>query len=843
MEKAQILVVEDEAIVAKHVQRALERVGYTVVGIAYTGEEAVRKAIEASPDLVLMDISLGGKMDGVEAAELIWEQSDVPVIYLTAYTDSETLERAKVTSPLGYIVKPFEERELHSTIEMALHRHALEKRLSESRRWLATTLDSIGDAVIAADTDCRITFVNRVAETLTGWTRDEAAGREFGDVAVILNERSRLPIENPIARTLDEGKVIKGMDGSVLVSRDGRETPVSDSASPIVDEKGRVSGVVLVLQDVTDRKEAESKIREQYIAIETQATELEAANAELRETQERLIEANEELSRSEEKFRTIFENANDEIMYLDESGRIIDVNSRIEDVFGWTRDEVVGRDFTEFLFAEGEVMQDLVDGFAAVAKTGSGGLRTFEGKRKDGSKVFVEASSRLVSREGGAKGVLIIARDVTERKRAEEQIIRRNRELAALNDIAQTISQSHALNEILNNALDKSLEILNVEIGGVHLMDGGRLRLAAHRGISDRAAEHFGTVEAGEGYLGMAAQSGEPLFVESLPETVRAVPDGIAGTVLGERLQSGVFVPLKARGEVLGVMCAFTKGARVFSPEDRDLLITIGHQVSTAVENAQLIEEASRARALEELDRLRTTLLASVSHELRTPLTSIKGISSSLVQPDIEWDADTRREFLGIVDREADILVHIVNDLMLMSQLEAGLMQMERRRSRVSTIVHQIEDQLARLVRGHQFEVDVDSDLAPVYADDVRIGQVMSNLVSNAVSYSDEGSTIRLSARQEGAEVVLSVNDEGIGIPSDHLGKVFDRFYRLESGVAHRRGGTGLGLPICRGIVEGHGGRIWVESEPGKGSTFSFSLPVFSDRAGRSDRQAELSSG
>ncbi len=248
--------------------------------------------------------------------------------------------------------------------------------------------------------------------------------------------------------------------------------------------------------------------------------------------------------------------------------------------------------------------------------------------------------------------------------------------------------------------------------------------------------------------------------------------------------------------------------------------------VKDITERKRADEATARAKALEELDSLRTALLANVSHELRTPLTSIKGIASTLIQPDVEWDSETQQDFLHIINRESDSLNHIVNDLMQMSQLEAGIMKMSKTECSLAVTMANIREQLKYLIRNHNFQTNIPPDIPLIYADEVRIGEVITNLVSNAVSYSEKGTSIKLEAFNNENTVTITVTDEGIGIPAYHLDKVFDRFYRLESGVARRRGGTGLGLSICKGIVEAHGGKIWVESTVGKGSKFSFSLPV-----------------
>jgi CheY-like chemotaxis protein len=164
-----ILVVEDENIVAKDVVNRLKSLGYTVTGTVASGEEAIRMANQNPPDLVMMDIMLKGNMDGIEAARCILDTLDIPVVYLTAYADEKTLHRAKVTEAFGYLLKPFEERELHITIEMALFKHQMEQKLRESEQWLSAILQSITDAVIATDIQGQIRFVNSVAASLTGW--------------------------------------------------------------------------------------------------------------------------------------------------------------------------------------------------------------------------------------------------------------------------------------------------------------------------------------------------------------------------------------------------------------------------------------------------------------------------------------------------------------------------------------------------------------------------------------------------------------------------------------------------------------------------------------------------
>jgi PAS domain S-box-containing protein len=272
---AKILVVEDNSIVVMELRERLQGLGYVVSGVASYGEEAIEKASETRPDLVLMDIRLRGTIDGVEAAEQIRHRFDIPVIYLTSYVDEDTLQQAKVTEPYGYILKPFEERELHSSIEVALYKHKMERKLRESERWLATTLRSIGDGVIATDEKGLVTFMNPVAEALTGWKQEDALGRDLRELVHIVSEETGKVTDNPVAE-VTQGGVVVGWANHILIAKEGREIPIDDSVAPIRDDKGNIVGVVLVFRDITERKKAEEALHQYAVELEARNEELDA---------------------------------------------------------------------------------------------------------------------------------------------------------------------------------------------------------------------------------------------------------------------------------------------------------------------------------------------------------------------------------------------------------------------------------------------------------------------------------------------------------------------------------------------------------------------------------------
>jgi PAS domain S-box-containing protein len=283
---ARIIVVEDEQIIAQDICRTLARLGYTVLATAVTGEDAITAVAMLRPDLVLMDIRLQGAMDGTMAADYVRRHFDIPVVYLTAYSDDATLRRVQLSEPFGYLIKPFEERELLVTIETALYRYAVEQKLRRMERWLAATLTSIGDAVIATDPQGRITFMNRTAEQLTGWSQSEAVGQPVADYCMICDQATHTQLQHPVARALHEGVVIDLAPDIVLIQQDGTVVPIEQSVAPIRDAQGAITGLVMIVRDVTERRqaqaavEAERRLLAQQVVEQT--TELRTANAAAR---------------------------------------------------------------------------------------------------------------------------------------------------------------------------------------------------------------------------------------------------------------------------------------------------------------------------------------------------------------------------------------------------------------------------------------------------------------------------------------------------------------------------------------------------------------------------------
>ena len=272
MEKKIILVVEDEVVIAMDLQATLIELGYGVPEIVTSGEAAIQTALALRPDLILMDIHLNESLDGIDAATEITKILDIPIIYLTAYADEETLKRASLTTPFGYILKPFEARELSANIEIAIYKHQLDQTIKENRRWLLAVLNSISEGIAASDTNGLIKFINPVAEALTGWSQAEAVGRSPAEVFHFIDEVTRKLIDNPLLKSLEEDRVVSRQELVLLRARMGTETPVVDSTAPIYNDRGRAEGAVMVVRDSTEQRRMEAHLA--HIALHDDLTQL-----------------------------------------------------------------------------------------------------------------------------------------------------------------------------------------------------------------------------------------------------------------------------------------------------------------------------------------------------------------------------------------------------------------------------------------------------------------------------------------------------------------------------------------------------------------------------------------
>ena len=274
------------------------------------------------------------------------------------------------------------------------------------------------------------------------------------------------------------------------------------------------------------------------------------------------------------------------------------------------------------------------------------------------------------------------------------------------------------------------------------------------------------------------------------------------------------------------LVIATLNGPMAFTEADLPFVQTLADLIALAIDRAGLETEAAAIRDAEQVERLRSEVMAALSHELRTPLAAIKGYSTALLLEDIEWGQDKRHEFLHLIEEECDNLQIMIGDLLDSSLIDVGRLVIDRQPVRLPRLVSEIVQEMQRRTRMHQLIVDFPLDFPILDVDPHWIRQVFRNILDNAIKYSPLGGLIVTRGEIRRDDVVVSISDQGVGISPEDLIPLFEKYFRVKAPTGYHVAGTGLGLPVARSIVESHGGRIWAESRVGHGTSLFFSLPL-----------------
>ncbi|HLP16293.1 MAG TPA: PAS domain S-box protein [Bacteroidota bacterium] len=392
MGRQKILIVEDELIQALDVQSTLERLDYAVTTIAASAQEAMDAVEKDQPDLILMDIKLEGPLDGIAAAQLIHAKYDVPIVYMSANPDIGTFERAINSNPFGYVLKPFQEGELRTAVELALYKHTSERKIHESQHRLSVILRSIDDAVIATDERGIIQFMNSVAESLTGWSEKKACGKNITDIITLRSDQNDAEAPLSFLHTEQAGYEMRNSGESLLICTNGTVKYVVYTLQPVSDEKERTTGIVLTMRDITEHRYTEEHLRTLFRAMEQSPAS---------------------------------------VVITDASTQITYVNKKYTEITGFTQAELIGRN--PRIVKSGLTPPETYREMWQTVNAGNEWRGEFLNKKKNG-ELFWESNviSPVLDTDGKITHILAVKEDITERRRVEELI----REQASLLDIA-----------------------------------------------------------------------------------------------------------------------------------------------------------------------------------------------------------------------------------------------------------------------------------------------------------------------------------------------------------------------------------------------------------------------
>lgn len=552
-------------------------------------------------------------------------------------------------------------------------------------------------------------------------------------------------------------------------------------------------------------------------------TTLNALNSRLEDEVDQRTEA---MRASEALYRSLIEISPDAITMTDMDGIVLVCNHQSARLHGYnTSDELVGQAMSRTVAPED--MPRMVELTEKVVREGIIGDLEYTMLQKGGGRIPVETRLTLLhDADGKPSGFLGVNRDISERKKAQHKLESQERRQAALADLgllALSGLETSALTQRAIQLISQTLDVEYCELLEL-LPEKDGLLLREGFGWKDGLVGNV-TVAVGENsHAGYTLLNSQPLIITDLAREQRFTPPA---SLLEHNIIAGMTVIIYSKGQPYGVLGTYTAQSRQFMLDDAHFLQSVANILAMAIDNRIFLETESKARARAEADKEQALKsLAFVSHELRTPLTSIKGFASTLLADDVTWSPEQQRDFIETINDEANKLNGFIDQLLDMSKMDAGVFSFSVSRQPVNNILMMTLTHLQTLSEQHNLIMDVPSQLPEVLTDVQCFEQVLTNLVENAAKYSPTGTGIHISAQPVKGFVEFSVADEGPGIPINEREKVFQPFYRSGDKTTQKAKGAGLGLTICRRLIEGQGGHIWVDGHVKAGTTIHFTLPL-----------------
>jgi two-component system, sensor histidine kinase and response regulator len=839
-----ILVVEDENVVAIELVSSLEKLGYPIAGIATTGEEAVALTAAKEPGLVLMDIHLRGRMDGIQAAQQIQEKLFIPVVYLAGHSDEPTLSRARVTQPFGYVLKPFEDREIEVAIQIAIFRHQMERALRENEKRLDAILCSIDDAVIATDTHRRITFLNPAAESLLGWNSDRARGRLVSDVIKVASDGK------PLQLFRRHGVV--GAEPQDVVPVELLESPVLAAGGGEVP-----TGYVTVLRDISERLLAqEAHERELVERAARAAAEKEHERARLKSEISLALGDITQLADHTMALRKVANLVASSlgaccIVHVEDRAQGIRIAARSDrppldetpgggsrgSAAGGTREENAG---------EPEELEPLpANPTSAIGvplrarQRVIGSLTIFSTEPNRGydpsDQTFVqEIADRVALAIDNGRLYLEVQEAKTAAERLYEAEQRARAEAQAMFRIAEALSEAQLdLDAVVQRVTNEATMLVGAKFGAFYynLVDG-HVGSAPYTlsGVSRTSFERLGLAQ--KSALLDATFIGQIVRLDDVEHDHRYASGSQERTRASIPLASYLAVPVVSRtGHVIGGLFFGHSEPAQFTEQHERMAKALATHAAIVIDNARLFKatreaEERQGRLVQELERavrFSEMFVGILGHDLRNPLSGITTATSlAMSRADSERVATPLARVLSSAER----MSRMIDQILDFTRIRLGReLPLQRTAVDFATVCRLVLDELEGAAESEtELRLDVRGDVRGHWDAD-RLAQLVSNLAGNAVQHRQPGTPVAVTI--DGGrphDVRFEIQNVGV-IPADILPTIFEP---LRSGAARKRegaSGLGLGLYISQEIAVAHGGSIHVVSDAKGGTRFKVDLP------------------
>jgi len=679
---------------------------------------------------------------------------------------------------------------LVSLLLLFLAQRQIELTLFKEREQFLTTIKSIGDGVVVTDCNGTVTLINRAAEKLTGWKENEASGKKIDEVMQIKHEVTGEKVPNPIFEAIEKSKVVLLSNDAVLFAKNGKKHVIEDSAAPINNQQGLIDGAVLVFRDVSEKKANENRIQ---------------------------------------KLSTGIEQSPVSIVITDLDGNIQYVNPKFSELTGYTSDEAFGKNprilkTDKYDKAFYKTLWDTI-------KSGKIWHGEFLNKKKNGELYWESASiSPILDKSNNIINFIAVKEDITEKK-ASEKRVRESMELdkerlQVVLDLAA--KQGITEQEISDLSLEEAVKITKSKVGYLHFFneDQKTIKLFSWsietmKNCTAEKDQHYPLEKAG--IWADSARLRKAVIHNDYPNAPdkKGYPQGHFPVT--RHMSVPVF-----DGEKIAAIAGVGNKEEPYTEQDSvrlSLFMSTVWEIIKQKRSEQLLKDKNKELA--ELYAIKSEFTSSVSHELRSPLTAIKEGLSIVLDGTAGNINEQQKEFLSVAKKNVDRLHRLINDVLDFSKLEQGKMELKIQPNSIKDAIEETAKTQKTAIEGKGLKLitEVEENLPKINFDYDKIIEVLLNLTGNAQKNTDKGE-IRVMAKKEGQNLVISITDTGIGIKADDLSKLFQDFKQIGGSAERAKGGTGLGLAISKKIIEMHKGKIWVESEFGKGSTFSFSLPL-----------------